>query len=459
MSTGKFHFPQRTKSYRFLNPENTTAMMRRVTLFLSTSILESLLKATSLSLPTQQFLRNCRAEGSRYIAYYSFLSIHELYQEYSIEEIQEMLQSLKAYNVRLLVHKVPQEVDRFMINKQYRKSFQINNEYEQYNLAYYGVTSIESFVTWNQVDSLKFGLKEKLIKDYLSSGFQAFRYFELYSPPFFFNSEEDHYQIQLEDVLPFSEYKPVTLVHQAEYKYDYIQKWGFHFIQKHKLDIQIEEFPNKTIRPQRIPKTPLDPNTKNISVSIHDYEEQIKAKEIPFLHFQADKVSFDTDYHLLKISLTEGQEIIKGILDDMLFLRKVKEETYLDDQEFKALKIAELFNKLLPSIQIELDGPDNQYDTFEKNEIKEVLIKNVDSNLTNAFLQMYNPYEIKRAAIDLIEWLLADHLLNYRAFQTEKKWTKLHDYGGGAVDARSSIFLVEKTGTHLFVISISCYID
>ena len=410
----------------------------------------------SLSKPTYQFLRSCQGETSRYIAFFSFLSIHELYTEYSVEELKKILQVLKDYDIRLLLHQEPQEVDRFIINTQYRKSFHINNEYEHYNLAYHAVTSIEGFVTWNQVDSLKFEVKDKLISDYLASGFQAFRYFELFSPPFFFNSEEEHYQIQLEDILPFSEYKVIKL--EEEYKYDVIQNWGLQFIKEQGIEVLLEEMPNKNVRPQRHPKTPLDPAV-SIKVSIENYQEQIEAGSLPFLHFQADKVGFDTDYHLLRVNLIEGKEVLKEILEDMLFFRKMKEETNLNEQEFKALKVAQLFNKLVPVIQTKIDGTNQVYEAFNTGEIQEVLIKNVDSTLSNAFLQLYNPYEIKREAIDLVEWLLGDHLMNYRAFQTYKKWTKLHDYGGGAVDNRSTIFMVEKTGTHVFVISISCYID
>ena len=121
--------------------------MRRVSLFLDTTILEQSIKEnSSLHGPTMRLLNYCL---THFEGYTSILAIHELLNHYSEVEAEQILKILHAHQIKLLWFTAPKEVDYFALNIKNRDKLKLRSEYDLYNLSAYCVTSIENYVTWN----------------------------------------------------------------------------------------------------------------------------------------------------------------------------------------------------------------------------------------------------------------------------------------------------------------------
>ena|GEM_PF-2268264 len=432
--------------------------MRKVSIFLDSSVLVQIMAANNgLLRPTMALLAACQGDEATYEAYYSALSIHELSQRYSIPTLKQLTELLNSYSIKLLKHQAPKEVDYFAINLKYGDKIQVKNEYDLYNLAYYSITTIENYVSWNLLDVVKYRLADQLARDYLSSGYRAYRHMNINNPQYFLGKESPYYPVDEELIQQYAQSKSIDIESKPEYIYEKVQDWYFRHLAD-KLSAHVEEMPNSKVREQRVIKEEVAPTT-TLAVSVKSYEKEIAARAIPLLRFKAAEVMFDMDYSLFSISFTKGQVMIEERLKDLLFHRPLKEEVKLTKEEFQQLKVAELFNTIMAGVRPVIDQSGNSYAPFNPGEVQEVSIRNIDTTLTDSFSNLYSYYKIKKEAVELVEYLLGNEWQDYRAFTTVKTWTRLHDYGGGAVDARNSIFLLEKTGRSMIVILFSYFID
>lgn len=430
--------------------------MRKITLLLDTSILKSLLIKNSLYDATIKLLALCSGKQQQFEAFYTVVSIHEIYQEYDLAELQALIATLNAYQVQLILHEFPKEVDYFAINAKNKEKLGITNEYDLYNLAMYGVTNIEEYITWNQVGLIKQRINEYLLTNYVASGYHATKFFSIHDPYFLLAHEAPNYV--LDDIVNNNLHQRIPIEEEL-YSYIALQNW---FKQELASTIapKIEKAPSRKIRAKRTPKK--DINLDNgIQISLKNYKPAINEQKLPLLHFGAKAVGFDMEYELFEVTFTAGQAIIEEMLLDILLHRPLKEETELSKEAFKQRKTQQLFEQILPLIRQEIGATKHDFPNLQKEEWLEFPIKNLDTELTNSFSNLYinSFYEIKKEAIALVEQFFTKDLLQYRGFKTYSKWTELHDYGAGAVDMRSSIFAIEKTGKRMVVVLQHCYID
>jgi len=432
--------------------------MRTISIFLDYSVLETItLKSSGLHRYTIELLKLCKGERKKYNAFYSVVSLYELENKISSTELIDLLAILNFYEVKLVLHEAEKEVDFFAINVKHREKLKIKSDYDLYNIAAYAVTSIEEYVTWNQFDMIKSEVRESLSRDYIANGYRRPYYFDFRTPLYYImNSDCD---FNMEEIAKFVR-EDFILLNDFEYKYSYIQQDWFRNTFTEISSILVESIPSKHIREKRVPRADVDLSS-DIVIDIDNFKDEIESKEIPLLRFDNKDVGFDMDYEFFKIGLVEGYDVLKRMLDDILFHRPVREEIELSEDEYKQLKIKELFDKLIPVLQMSLDGEIKNYPTHDHKYTNRFPIINLDSELTNSFLNLKgrNIYKVKRESIDFVEKYFAENLNQYWGFKTCLKWTELHDYGEGAADARNSIFLIDKNGENMYLILIHCFID
>ncbi|MBR9919482.1 MAG: hypothetical protein GYB31_01505 [Bacteroidetes bacterium] len=431
--------------------------MRKATLFLGTTLLESLIRENDFMAGSLALLQLCKGEAALYEAWFSLISLHELKQTVSVGELQDLTSTLKEHNVRLLLHKTPREVDYFAINQKHLNNFQLQNEYELYNLLLYSQSSLEHFVSWSMADTIKHHVRDSLIRDYLSSGYRPYRHVEIHSPNYFLASAE-FYAVSREAILAQSQKKSISGFVQNKFVYEQIQNSGLAFLKEHGITCETTTMPDEKVRDQRVPRLPLQ--SDELEVAIRSYQKEIDAEEIPLLRFKSDTVSFDMDYHLFKIQINSGREWLKNIMEDLIFYRPLKEELDLSKEAYNARKTAALMNHFAKAVKPRLDGEEVfDFPGFSPGDVRWEGTNNFEGALVNSFMDVYQPYLVKREAIDLAEMLMGEKYKNYRLFQTHVEWTSLHHYGEGSVDSRNTLLLLDHEADHAFLILINCYID
>ncbi|WP_421798202.1 hypothetical protein [Haliscomenobacter sp.] len=402
-----------------------------------------------------QLLELCKP-GGKYCAYFSLMSIHELLQKYTKLEVDQIVEVLKDHSVKLLMHYPPRSADYMAINFKYRQNLGLTNEYNFYHLACYIISKVEHYVTWNFTDLINLQVKENLFRDFLSNGYYH-RYMNIQDPQFYIGDRSRYYQIQVEDI-PGSE--PVIINSSSlnsEFIYEEIQN-SFSSGTFHSIDVEQESLPLERYRQDMIVNKWVS-DLDGIEFNVRNYEDEIQRGEIPLLRPEGNQAG-DMEYNLFKIEITEGAEIVKGLLDESVFRVPLREETDLSPEEYRKLKTKDIFNQLVPLIRERIDYDGKNYAPFEQDDIVAILpVQNLDCELANACLSIKNYYKVKREAIDFLEFIVLHDWSNYRAFKTVKKWISYHDYGDGAVDERNTIFMIDQEGRNIIIILIHCFID
>jgi hypothetical protein len=429
--------------------------VRLTSLFLDTSIIEHACKKSSLHWPTLRLLELCKP-GGKYCAYFSLMSIHELLQKYTNSEVDQIVEVLKDHSVKLLMHYPPRSADYMAINFKYRQNLRLTNEYNFYHLACYVISKVEHYVTWNFTDLINLQVKENLFRDFLSNGYYH-RHMNIQDPQFYIGDRSRYHQIQVEDI-PSSE--PVSInssSFNSEFIYEEIQN-SFSSGTFHSIDVEQESLPLEQYRQDMIVNKWVS-DLDGIEFNVRNYEDEIQRGEIPLLRLDGNQAG-DTEYNLFKIEITEGAEIVKGLLDESVFRIPLREETDLSPEEYRKLKTKDIFNQLVPLIRERIDYDEKNYAPFEQDDIVAILpVQNLDCELANACLSIKNYYKVKREAIDFLEFMVSHDWSNYRAFKTVKKWISYHDYGDGAVDVRNTVFMIDQEGRNIIIILIHCFID
>lgn len=403
-----------------------------------------------------QLLELCKP-GGKYCAYFSLMSIHELLQKYTKSEVDQIVEVLKDHSIKLLMHYPPKSVDYMAINFKYRQNLRLTNEYNFYHLACYAISKVEYYVTWNFTDLINLQVKENLFRDFLSNGYYH-RHMNLQDPQFYIGDSSRYQQIQVEDI-PRSE--PVSInagTFNSEFIYEELQN-SFSSGTFHDIDVEQESLPWERLRQDMIVNKWVS-DLDGIEFNVRNYEDEIQRGEIPLFRLDKNLLGFEMEYNLFKIEITEGAEIIDGLLTESVVRAPLKEETDLNPEEYRKLKTKDIFNKLVPLIREKIDSDEKNYAPFEQDDIVAILpIQNLDCELANSFLSVYNYYKVKREAIDFLEFMVSHDWMHYQAFRTSKKWISYHDYGDGSVDDRNTIFMIDKEGRNIIIVLIHCFID
>lgn len=402
-----------------------------------------------------QLLELCKP-GGKYCAYFSLMSIHELLQKYTKSEVNQVIEALKDHSVKLLMHYPPISADYMAINFKYRQNLTLTNEYNFYHLACYVISKVEHYVTWDFTDLINLQVKENLFRDFLSNGYYH-RHMNIQDPQFYIGDHSRYHQIQVEDI-PGSE--PVSInssSFNSEFIYEEIQN-SFSSGTFHSIDVEQESLPLEQYRQDMIVNKWVS-DLDGIEFNVRSYDDEIQRGEIPLLRPQGTQAG-DMEYNLFKIEITEGAEIVKGLLDESVFRVPLREETDLSPEEYRKLKTKDIFNQLIPLIRERIDYDEKNYAPFEQDDIVAIRpVQNIDCELANACLSIKNYYKVKREAIDFLAFTVSHDWSNYQAFKTVKKWISYHDYGDGAVDVRNTIFMIDQEGRNIFIVLIHCFID
>ena len=209
--------------------------------------------------------------------------------------------------------------------------------------------------------------------------------------------------------------------------------------------------PNEKILPARIPML----NLENVDLKFHvtAFENEIRNKEIPLLDLSYDTIGWDMNYHLFKLEVLAGQELLKNKQLELIYHLPV--QYTLEELE----NIAKDRNKnfidwILPQIRSAIDDSETNFEEIPRNQIQRYSYREIDYKLATS-IWGETIKTIKTKALEFSLFITQNAWQYYQGFSFPNAWCK-HNQGYDHGENTHLIF--EKDGKEIWVVLINTVI-
>lgn len=414
-------------------------------IYVGTSIFDMILsQKEELKRCSILLLEKCKNQ-SEYEGFISAFTLFELSKRYDIEKV---INYIKKYDLRLIEYRNPKEIDYLAANYS-NKSFlseELNIEY--FHISTCAYLNLEFYVCWNINRVINFPIFRSILHSHIPRGYRS--NIKLKTPEYFISKEcsESSYEIIQKSIQ--SKIKAASEIEsmKIEERSKYVQTVANQLVSG---SLQKTTLPNEKIRPARIPVMGI--NDIELEFEVTSFEKEIKNKTIPLLDLDYKDTGFGMDYHLFKLKIVKGAELLKNKQLELIYHLPTK-YTAEELKEITSERNKKFIDWVLPQLRTAIDNSTDEFEGIPKESIQRYSYREIDYKFASS-MWGESIKKIKTKSLELALFITQNAWQYYQGFSFPKSWcsqNKYFDHG------ENTHLIIEKEGKEIWIIMINTII-
>jgi hypothetical protein len=390
------------------------------------------------------FLEKC-INQKEYEGFVSAFTLFELNERHDIEKV---IHYVKKYDLKFIAYRYPKEIDYLAANYLQKPFLSEELKIEYYHISSCAYLNLEFYVCWNINKVINFPVFRSILHSHIPRGYGS--NIQLETPEYFIADEcsESSNQIIQKSI-------PSKVRIATEIESEPIGKRS-EFVQSIVNRLISDSFPrtilpNEKISPARIPI--LEADNIELEFEVTSFEQEIKSKSIPLLDLDYEDTGFGMDYHLFKLNVIKGAELLKKKQLELIYYLPTK----YTEEEFKEI-ISERNKKfidwILPQLRNAIDASNNEFAEIPKGSIQRYSYKEIDYRLSTSIWGV-SIKKIKEKSLELTLLITQNAWQFYQGFMFENSWCK---HNNGFDHGENTHLIIEKEGKEIWIVMINTII-
>lgn len=425
-------------------------------LYVDSSIFDVLLSThESCKKVTHQFLIEAKNRDN-YQAYISTFTLFELSSRLKKDKFLKALNIIRAYDLRCINVKAERDIDQLFETFKKKKFLPKKLQFDYYHFAVAAFLNLKQYISWDTKHHANLDAFYKIIFAMRNGG---------YYPDLQFHTPEYIVGLRgsddIESTLSDAAEGKSTCYHALE-GFDAKDKWAFQKqllleFTSHKLEeygINFVDLPGDPPFSTRMMLPSYEERDLSAQISMYSNEEQLK--DFPLLSLPHDITDEWTGFKLIKLDITEGQEVLAGKIKERDLFTKLDryDDTFTQKRQERNFI---LLNWLIPQIRSILNDNSKAYH-YQAEDISEAGSTKLDNGLAASLSSSGHLYTIKKEAIELVNKLTNKQWRVYRGLRLSKAWGEWNDYDTYDTCCNDTHFIFNTDGSVVWLIFIQIYI-
>lgn len=425
-------------------------------LYVDSSIFDILLSThESCKKVTHQFLIEAR-NRDHYQAYISTFTLFELSSRLTKDKFLKVLNLIQIYDLTCINVKAERDIDQLFETFKQKKFLSEKLQFDYYHLAVAAFLGLRQYISWDVKHHANLDSFYKIILAMRNGGY--YPDLQFHTPEYIVGLRgSDDIESTLSDA---AEGKPAC--YRALEGFNVNDKWAF---QKQLIsELTSDQLKESGINFVDLPGDPpfsarmILPSfeERDLSARVTRYSNQEQLKDFPLLSLPHDVTNEWTGFKLIKLDITEGQEVLAGKIKERdLFTRLDRyDDTFVQKRQERNFI---LLNWLIPQIRSILNDNSKTYH-YKAEDIFEADSTKLDNGLAASLRSFGHLYTIKKEAIELVDKLTNKQWRVYQSLTLHKAWGEWSDYDIYDTCCNDTHFIFNTDGSEIWMVFIQIYI-
>lgn len=417
-------------------------------IYIGTSIFDMILsEKEELKRCSIMLLEKCKNQNE-YEGFISAFTLFELSKRYDSVKIEIALNHVKRCNLKFIEYRNPKEIDYLAANYSHKSFLPDDLNIEYFHIATCAYLNLEFYVCWNINNVINFPIFRNILHSHIPRGYRS--NIQLETPEYFISKECSESSHEIIQKSLQSKNKAASEIDnmKIEERSENIQTIANQLING---SLQKTILPNEKIRPARIPV--LEINDVELEFEVTSFENEIKNKTIPLLDLDYKDTGFGMDYHLFKLNVVKGVELLKNKQLELIYHLPTK-YTAEEFKEITSERNKKFIGWILPQIRTAIDNSADEFEDIPKESIQRYSYREIDYKFASS-VWGESIKKIKTKSLELALFITQNAWQYYQGFTFPKSWcsqNKYFDHG------ENTHLIVEKEGKEIWVVMINTII-
>lgn len=380
--------------------------------------------------------------------YEGFVSAFTLYELKERHDIEKIIDYVKKYGLKFIEYRHPKEIDYLAANYAHKPFLSEDLSIEYFHISTCAYLNLEYYVCWNINKVINFQIFRSILHSHIPRGYRS--NIQLATPEYFIAKECSE---SSNEIIQKSIPSKIRLAFEIESKP--IEKRS-EFVRSIVNKLIPDSFPrtilpNEKISPARIPI--LEYVDIELEFEVVSFEKEIKNKSIPLLDLDYEYTGFGMDYHLFKLNVIKGAEILKNKQLELIYYLPTK-YTAEEFKEITSERNKNFIDWILPQIRSAIDESNKEFAEIPQESIQRYSYREIDYKLSTA-LWGESIKKIKEKSLEFALFITQNAWQYYQGFTFSNSWCKYND---GFDHGENTHLIIEKDGKEIWIVMINTII-
>jgi hypothetical protein len=350
--------------------------------------------------------------------------------------------------LKYIEYRNPKEIDYLAANYSHKSFLPYDLNIEYFHIATCSYLNLEFYVSWNVNKIINFTIFRNILHAHISRGYRS--NIQLETPEYFISEECSESSIEIINKTVNSKIKAISEIENIpiEERSKYVQVIGDNLANE---NFQKVILPNEKIRPARIPVLEID--DVELEFEVTSFKKEIENKSIPLLDLDYEDTGFGMDYHLFKLEVVKGQELLKNKQLELIYHLPVK-YTAEEFKEITSERNKKFIAWLLPQLRSAIDESNDEFAEIQKESIQRYSYREIDYKLSTS-IWGESIKRIKTKSLELALLITQNAWQYYQGFMFPNSWCKQNK---GFDHGENTHLIIEKEGKEIWIVMVNTII-